>query len=56
MKKEKAFEPGEPGAEEEDISTAAQENQASFSSVRLMAQLLGDSVNVFLSTNKLEPC
>lgn len=48
--------PGEPGEEEEDISIAAQGDQASFSSTRLMAQLLGETANVFLSANKLEPC
>lgn len=55
-KKEKDFAPGEPGEEEEDISIAAQGDQASFSSTRLMAQLLGETANVFLSANKLEPC
>lgn len=40
-----------PGVEKEDISIAAQGNEASFR-LRLMAQLLGESENVFLSTNK----
>lgn len=51
-KNEKDFDPVKPGVEKEDISIAAQGNEASFSSMRLMAQLLGESENVFLSTNK----